>query len=153
VQYRKNEHPKKCIFDREDDKYVRVEPCREGELLCCDDLSDPEGPFCFFYATIFKRVLFRLPLYNFERALLTEINVAPAQLHPNSWAFVWIFSILSTHFGHLPSVEVFLYFFEAKTPRSPILGVLQWGCWESFVVPLPVILEGVQGQILQNLLQ
>jgi len=113
--YRKSEQPKKkCLFGREDDKYVKVVSCRVDELVCCDESSDPEGPLCFIYSTAFKKVLLRLPLYHFERALLTEINTAPVQLHPNTWAFVRGFSILCNHFGHLPSVEVFLYFFKAK---------------------------------------
>jgi len=46
--------------------------------------------------------------------LLTEINVAPAQLHLNSWAFIRAFSILCNFFGHAPYVDIFLHFFEAK---------------------------------------
>jgi len=83
--FRKSEHlKKKCLFGREDDKYVKVVSCRVDEPICCDESSDPEGLFCYFYSTIFKKVLLRLPLYHFERALLNEINTAPAQLHPNS---------------------------------------------------------------------
>ena len=79
VLYRKREHPeKKCLFGREDDRFVRVVPYREDEPVCCDEASDPDCPFCFFYSTVFQKLLFRLPLYNFERALLTEINTAPA---------------------------------------------------------------------------
>jgi len=90
VLYRKSEqHPKKrCLFCREENKFVRVVPCRVDEPVCCDEASDPDGSFCFFYSTVFKNLLLRLPLYNFERALLREINITPAQLHPNSWAFV-----------------------------------------------------------------
>jgi len=33
-------------------------------------------------------VKLRLPFTRFERELLTELNIAAAQLHPNSWAFV-----------------------------------------------------------------
>jgi len=50
----------------------------------------------------------------FEKVLLTEINVAPAQLHPNSWAFVCAFSILYDQFDIPPFVDVFLYLFEVK---------------------------------------
>jgi len=50
----------------------------------------------------------------FEKALLTKLNIAPAQLHPYSWAFISTFIILCAQFGISPSVEVFLYFFEAK---------------------------------------
>jgi len=32
--YRKSEHPKKkCLFGREDDRFVWVVPCREDELV------------------------------------------------------------------------------------------------------------------------
>ena len=86
-----------------------------GEPVCYDKSLDPEGPFCFIYSTIFKKLLLCLPFASFERALLTELNVAPAQLHLNNWAFVRAFSILCHHFGNLPSVDVFLYFFEAKS--------------------------------------
>jgi len=58
--------------------------CREDEPICCDESSNPDGPFCFFYATFFKKVLLRLPLSIFEKELLSELNVDPAQLYPNS---------------------------------------------------------------------
>ena len=66
-------------------------------------------------------------------ALLTEINVALAQLHPNSWAF----AILCNHLGHTPSVDVFLYFFEAKSPGKKL--------WMS--------INGVVGRVLLTLFQ
>ena len=47
---------------------------------------------------------------------MTELNVGPAQLHPNSWAFARAFAILCCSLGLTPSVDVFLYFFEAKDP-------------------------------------
>jgi len=82
----------KCHFDKED--YWILDPFAVDEPLCCDEIISPNKPFCYFYATIFKRVLIRLPLSVFEKELLTELNVAPSQLHPNSWAFVRAFSIL-----------------------------------------------------------
>jgi len=89
------------------------------------------------YQTVFKWIKLRLPLIGFERALLTEINVAPAQLHPNSWAFVRAFSILCNHFGHSPSVDVFVHFFEAKSPGKNL--------WVSF--------NGVARRVLLTLFQ
>jgi len=72
VLYRKSEHrKKKCFFGREDNKFIRVVPCREDEPVCCDKASNPDGPFCFFYSTVFKKLFILLPLYSFERALLT----------------------------------------------------------------------------------
>ena len=89
------------------------------------------------YSTTFKRLKLRLPFIGFERALLIEVNVAPAQLHPNSWEFVRAFSFLCNHFGHTPSVDVFLYFFEAKNPGKKL--------WMSF--------NGIAGRVLLSLFQ
>jgi len=83
-------------------------------------IAPTTGPFFFFYQTVFKRVGQRLPFNSFKRELLTELNLAPTQLHPNSWAFIRAFSILLGHFGLTPSVDVFLHFFEAKNPRNHI---------------------------------
>jgi len=72
------------------------------------------------HTTIFKWLRLHLPFLRFERVLLTELNVAPAQLHPNSWAFVRTFAILCDHLGHPPSMDVFLYFFEMKNPGKKL---------------------------------
>ena len=100
-----------CSMSKRHEGNVKTVECREGEPICCDESSDPGGPFCFFYVTFFKKVLLRLPLSIFEKELLTELNVVPTQLHPNSWAFIRAFIILCSQLDILPSVEVFLYFF------------------------------------------
>jgi len=89
------------------------------------------------YQTVFKRIGVRLPFTPFERELLTEINTAPAQLHPNSWAFVRAFQILCGYLGILPSVDVFLHFFEVKKQGKSF--------WVSF--------SGIAGRILLSLFQ
>jgi len=99
------------VFGRESDAYVSVRLYGKGEHMCSDERTNDGEPYSFLYQTVFKRIKLRLPLTGFERALLTEINMAPAQLHPNSWAFMRAFSIMCNHFRHLPSVEVFLHFF------------------------------------------
>jgi len=67
VAFRKSECQNKCHFGRENDRALRIITCRKDESICCDESSDPEGPFCYFYATVFKKVLLRLPLFNFEK--------------------------------------------------------------------------------------
>jgi len=102
----------KCHFGKEDD-WICLDPCEVDESVCCDEGISPSRHFCYFYAIVFKRVLLRLPLSVFEKELLTELNVAPVQLHPN-WAFVRPFYILCDQLGIPPSVDVFLYLFEVK---------------------------------------
>jgi len=116
---------------------MSIRPCSESEPVCVDDRANDGELFFFFYQTVFKRIRQRLLFSSFERELLTEVNVAPSQLHPKSWAFVRAFSILCNHFGHPPFVDVFLHFFEAKN--------LGKNFWVSF--------SGVRGRVILTLFQ
>ena len=102
-----------------------------------DDRSNDGVPFFFFYQMVFKHIGMCLPFSGFERELLTEINVAPAQLHPNSWAFVKAFRILCGYFGQPPFVDIFLHFFEVEKQGKSL--------WVSFI--------GIAGRILLSLFQ
>ena len=53
-------------------------------------------------------------MWIFEKDLLTMLNVAPVQLHPNNWAIIRAFTILCSQLNILPIMKVFLYFFKAK---------------------------------------
>ena len=125
------------VFGKELDAYLKVLPCKRGVLVCADDRVDPIEPFFFMYTTVFKRLKLRLPFMGLEHALLTEVNVAPTQLHPNSWPFVRTFAILCNYLGHPPLVDVFLYFFEVKNPGKKL--------WLSF--------NGLAGRPLLTLFQ
>ena len=86
VRKHQDEEPdcKGRVFGRESDAYVSVRPCTKGEPVCVSDHTNEGEPFFFFYSTVFKQIKLRLPLTGFEGALLTEINVAPAQLIPTA---------------------------------------------------------------------
>ena len=70
------------IFGKEHDRFVKALPYRKGEPVCIGESADSEDPFFYVYSTVFKRLKLRLPFTRFEHALLTKVNVAPAQLHP-----------------------------------------------------------------------
>jgi len=68
-----------CHFGKDDDR-LKIVSCREDEPICCDESLDPKGPFCFFYTTVFKKVLLRLPLTIFEKKVVdrAKCNSCPA---------------------------------------------------------------------------
>jgi len=60
--YKESEFDEKFrIFGRDNNLYVKVLPCREGEPVCVDDRADLEKPFFFMYSTIFKQIKLRAP--------------------------------------------------------------------------------------------
>ena len=99
---------------KDDEKDVVVRVCELDEPVCRDGTLPPVQRFTFIYATLFERLGFRLPFSEFEKDLLTMLNVAPAQLHPNSWGFVRAFQIMCAGLDINPTAPMFLYFFELK---------------------------------------
>jgi len=85
-----------CKNNEED---VVAGTCEIDKLVCKDDTLPPLHKFTFIYATVFERLGLRLPFNDFEKGLLTLLNVAPTQLHTNSWTFVRAFSILCSGLG------------------------------------------------------
>ena len=104
-------------FARRHDDNIVVLPYTLGEPVCGDERANEGVPFFYFYQVVFKTIGVHLPFSWFEKELLTEINVVPAQLYPNSWAFVKAFDILFGFLGCVPSVDLFLHFFEVKRQR------------------------------------
>jgi len=122
-------------FSSRHDSHISVRHCTPGEPVCVNDRSNCGKPFFFLYQTMLKQIGLRLPFSDFERELLTEINVVRAQLHSNSWAFIKVFEILNGYLGRPPSVDIFLHFFEVKKQRKTL--------WVSF--------SGVAGRIILTL--
>jgi len=83
-------------FSSRHDSHIFVPHCTPREPVCVDDRSNGGKPFFVLYQTVFKRTSLRLPFSGFEREVLTKMNVAPAQLPLNSWAFIRSFEIVPT---------------------------------------------------------
>ena len=58
-------------------------PCTLGEPVCGDERANDGVPFFYCYQVVFKTIGVRLPFSRFKKELQTEINAAPAQLHPD----------------------------------------------------------------------
>ncbi|RDX77761.1 hypothetical protein CR513_42058, partial [Mucuna pruriens] len=89
---------------------VEVLPCRSDEIIY-EWTVEIEEPFFYFYKTLFLKLGIKLPFTNFEQAVLRALNIALTQLHPNNWAFVRAFELLSEDMGREPSLSVYFWFF------------------------------------------
>ncbi|QCD99954.1 hypothetical protein DEO72_LG7g1241 [Vigna unguiculata] len=55
-----------------------------------------------------------LPLDDFTMGVLRVLNIAPTQLHPNSWAYMQAFRVLCQSLYLQPSPYAFLYFYDTR---------------------------------------
>jgi hypothetical protein len=95
------------------------------EPVCADDLVtvvNPNPPHYFLmYGVVVQTFNLWFPFTSFEVSLLHTLNVAPVQLHPNSWGFVKAYEIVCFALGLTPSIGIFfsIYHLKSYTPRSP----------------------------------
>ncbi|QCD99468.1 hypothetical protein DEO72_LG7g750 [Vigna unguiculata] len=60
----------------------------------CHGKEGSTEKFFYMYMCHFSQLHVRLPLDDFTMGVLRVLNVAPTQLHPNSWAYLQAFRIL-----------------------------------------------------------
>ena len=87
---------------------------------CVSWPGERTGQFFFVYNTLFADLHVTLPFDNFTMEVLQTLNVAPAQLHPNSWAALQAFRVLCRLFKLEPTPESFLYYYNTR-PSTLIL--------------------------------
>ncbi|KOM45650.1 hypothetical protein LR48_Vigan06g095600 [Vigna angularis] len=92
---------------------IKLIACRDDERVCYgrENASDE---FFYCYAALFYDLYVRLPFTTFQMDVLRTLNVAPSQLHPNSWGYVQAFGVLCRALGIRPTVGLFLYFFRCR---------------------------------------
>ncbi|KOM31788.1 hypothetical protein LR48_Vigan01g134400 [Vigna angularis] len=92
---------------------IKLIACRDDERVCYgrENASDE---FFYCYAALFYDLYLRLPFTTFQMDVLRTLNVAPSQLHPNSWGYVQAFGVLCRALGIKPTVGLFLYFFRCR---------------------------------------
>jgi len=84
----------------------------------CHGQEGATEKFFYMYMCHFSQLHVRLPLDDFTMGVLCELNVAPTQLHPNSWAYMQAFRVLCQSLYLQPSPCAFLYFYDTR-PRQP----------------------------------
>ncbi|KOM55465.1 hypothetical protein LR48_Vigan10g135700 [Vigna angularis] len=113
------------VRDVEDSRLIRAGVSLRNERVYYGKRSSP-GAFDFFYmyVNVFTQLFVRVPFTKFQMAVLREANVAPAQLHPNSWAAVQAFLAMCLAVGVTPTIPVIFHYTEVRPPPN--------GGWVSF---------------------
>jgi len=85
----------------------------------CHDRGEAEEGFFYMYMCHFSQLHMQILFDNFTMGVLWLLNVAPTQLHPNSWGYHQAFHVLcqSLYLRHSP--QCFLYSYDTR-PKSPI---------------------------------
>jgi len=74
----------------------------------CHGQEGATEKFFYMYMCHFSQLHVRLPLDDFTMGVLRALNVAPTQLHPNSWAYLQAFRILCQSLYLEPAPYAFL---------------------------------------------
>ncbi|RDY13458.1 hypothetical protein CR513_01622, partial [Mucuna pruriens] len=92
---------------------VSMASCQHGELVSTIS-ADGGRQFFYLYDTLHSKLGVKLPFTHFEQVVLHAMNVAPTQLHPNSWAFVRAFELLCKDLSKAPTLG---FFYLRKTDK------------------------------------
>jgi hypothetical protein len=92
---------------------VIVDAVMERELVKTVNTRVPH--YFYMYASVINNLNLWLPFTSFEFAVLQALNVAPSQLHPNSWAFVKAYELVCLGLGLEPRLGVFFHFYYIKS--------------------------------------
>ncbi|MED6155169.1 hypothetical protein PIB30_002897 [Stylosanthes scabra] len=104
------------------ERRYRVEAARRGERVCFMNLDHPTKlHWLWVNEVMFTEFGIRVPFTEFQQRLLNRACVAPSQLHPNAWASIRCFKLV-TEWLQLPQEpEVFMClftFYSANTQDS-----------------------------------
>lgn len=99
----------KLTYDNNSD-WVVVDHCLPSERVY---LNTHKGQPNFIYLCedMSKDLNITFLFFDFECVVLSEMNVAPTQLHPNSWAFLKAFSTLFCYLNIIPTNNTFFFYF------------------------------------------
>ncbi|KOM55887.1 hypothetical protein LR48_Vigan10g177900 [Vigna angularis] len=99
---------------------IKLIACRDDERVCYGR-ENASSDFLYCYVAPFYDLYLRFPFTNFQMDVLRTLNVAPSQLHPNSWGYVQAFAVLCRALAIRPTVGLFLFFF-----RCPPVAKKGW---------------------------
>ncbi|MED6200927.1 hypothetical protein PIB30_090053 [Stylosanthes scabra] len=92
---------------------IKIEflPCSSLDRVCHEGKG---ADWFFMYTCVFAEIGVRFSFTEFECVVLMQLNCAPSQIHPNSWAFIRAFEVLMEYLQEEPSLGLFFFLFQAK---------------------------------------
>ncbi|MED6216763.1 hypothetical protein PIB30_010792 [Stylosanthes scabra] len=91
----------------------RVEAARRGERVCYLNLDYPTVPhWLWVNEVMFTDFGVRISFIDFQQRLLNRASVAPSQLHPNTWASIRCFELVTEFLQLSQEPKVFLCLFK-----------------------------------------
>ena len=100
---------------------IIAEICGYTDRVCHGRENAPVD-FFFMYNTLFVDLRVTLPFDEFTTEVLRFLNLAPTQLHPNSWACLQAYRMVCQLFDLTPRAEVFLFYYNTY-PANPVSWV------------------------------
>ncbi|GAU46490.1 hypothetical protein TSUD_402450 [Trifolium subterraneum] len=99
---------------------VVIDPVALREFVTT--VNEQEPHYFYIYTHVLQTLHLWLLFNSFECQILRVMNVAPCQLHPNSWAFLKAFQVACEGLDLVPTAGVFFCFFHVKnvSPHSLI---------------------------------
>ncbi|GAU40770.1 hypothetical protein TSUD_26500 [Trifolium subterraneum] len=103
---------------------IILDPVAEGEFVTTVNKREPH--YFYMYTHVLQTLNFWLPFSNFECQMLRVMNVAPCQLHPNSWAFLKAFQVVCDYLEIVPTAGISSVFskLEMSLPTLLFLSVV-----------------------------
>ena len=98
----------------------RIHIPAENERICSDCGADKFG----VYEYVFKEMGLRLPFSDFQMSVLNHLDLAPSQLHPNSFAFIRAFELTCEYLNIGATLPLFFNVFHLQ--RQAVQGKFGW---------------------------
>ncbi|MED6175069.1 hypothetical protein PIB30_075026 [Stylosanthes scabra] len=94
------------------ERRYKVEVAHRGERVCFMNLRHPKVPhWLWVNEVMFTEFGVRVPFFDFQQCLLNRFCIAPSQLHPNAWASIRFFELVTEWLGLPQEPEVFMTLF------------------------------------------
>jgi len=97
--------------------YFDVVPCGPIERVCMGR-SGAGLPFFYMYTCLFSDLHVSLPFDTFTMGVLQALNVAPTQVHPNTWASLQAFRLLCDVMRLHPTLSSFLSYYASHLAKK-----------------------------------